>query len=189
MININGDRSNDDGQQPTTIPECSCFSQEEQLPMRDREDPLLSTHIDCQPETITNMNNDLIDDRQNNTENNSITITNLSDSNSLLVSSAPLLISVSRPSSAISATKENKTIEHLPKEKEEKKEEQQGDDDYKADEEKKNNSSFINDYHASRILVRNVPYRYCISRNSFVFIDTPLSSCTTIVDDKRIHLS
>jgi len=125
--------------------------------MKKKQDSSLPP-IECQTETIININNELVDDQQTNNENRSIMITNPFDSNSLLsFSSSPLLIPIS-PFSSTSTTNESDTIEPLLKEKEEEKkkeEEQHCNDDFNLDEEKKNNSSFIYDYHASGIILIN----------------------------------
>jgi hypothetical protein len=126
--------------------------------MKKKQD-LLLLPIECQNETITNINNNLLSDQQTNNENSLLMIANPSDSNSLLSpfsSSSPPLISISSSTLTLT-TNANDTIEPLPKEKEEEKkeEEQHCNDDYNLDEEKKNNSSFVYDYHASGIILIN----------------------------------
>ncbi|CAF4378850.1 unnamed protein product [Rotaria sp. Silwood2] len=163
LISTNVDKNNDDGQLPvTTISEDICLPEEETT-MRKKQGPL-SPDTDYQTETLANIHND---NQQTNNENSSIIITNTLDSNLFSSSSSPsssssTLISIF-PSSLTSSTNESKTIEYLPKEKEEKKEEQQHCDDvYNVGEEKKNNSSFVHDYHASGIILRNDELRQTV---------------------------
>jgi uncharacterized protein YxeA len=153
--NIDVGKNNNDGQ-----------LLDEEISMKKKQDPLLSL-VECQIETITNINyNNSLDNQQTNHENSSTMITNPIHSNVLLSSvvspscssSSPLLISIS-PSSLMVTANENDTFEPLLKEKEEeeekKEEEQRCNDDYNLDGEKKNNSSFVHNYHASRILLIN----------------------------------
>jgi hypothetical protein len=132
--------------------------------MKKKQDLLLSSSTECQPETITTNNNELVDSQQSHNENSSIMATNPFDSNSVLSafssSSSPPLISISSSSLTLT-TNENNTVEPLVKEKEEEKEEEEEEeqkrcsDDYNLDEEKKNNSSFVYDHHASGIILIN----------------------------------
>ena len=136
--------------------------------MKTKQDPSFPPG-ECQSETITNINNDLVDEPPTNDQNSSSTmIINPSDSNIFLSSSSssssPLLISISPTHSSSPSftltTNENDTFEPLVEEiqkKEERKEEDEEryNDDYNLDEEKKNNSSLVYDYHASGILLIN----------------------------------
>ena len=156
MSNPDVEKNDDDGQLLLTV-------LDEDETMKKTQEPLFPP-VECQTETITNINNDLVADQETNHENSSTRITNPSNSNlslSSLVSSPPF-VSVSPSSSSSSstfATNENDTFEPLVKEKEEeeekKEEEQRCNDDYNLDEEKKNNSSCVHDYHAPGILLIN----------------------------------
>ncbi|CAF1146701.1 unnamed protein product [Adineta steineri] len=154
MIITDVSKNNDDGQLPVTVSEVICLSEEE-IMMRVKQGPLLSTTMECPTDTITNLNHESVDNQLTNEENSSAVITNPSDSN--LMSSSLPLISIAPPPSLTLTTDENKSIEPLSKEKGEEKieEEQRCNDDYNADEEKKNISSFIHDYHASGIILIN----------------------------------
>ncbi len=154
-INAEVEKHNIDGQPPITV-------LEEDIMKEDSSSP----PIECQTETTTNLNNDLLTNQQTNQENSSIMRTNPFDSNSLLSSSfasssssspPPPLISIS-PSTLTLTTNEKNISESLPREKEEeekKEEEQHCNDDHNLDAEKKNNSSFVYDYHASGIILIN----------------------------------
>ena len=129
--------------------------------MKIKQDPL-SPPNECQCETITNIDNDLVDEQETNHPKSSTTIIDPLDSDitSSVVSSSPLLISISPSSSSSSpsltlTTNENDTFEPFVEEEERKEEEQRCNDDYNLDEEKKNNSSLVYDYHASGILLIN----------------------------------
>jgi hypothetical protein len=158
LISTDAGKINDDKQLPVTISEVICLSDEEII-MRKKQGPSISTSTEYQIETITNVNNDLVDNQPTNVENSSEIITNPSDSN-LMPSfpSSSSLISISSPPSLMLTTDENKPIEPLSKEKDEEKieeEQQRCNDDYNVDEEKKNTSSFVHDYHASGIILIN----------------------------------
>lgn len=154
LIHANADKNNDDGQFPVNASELVCLSEEETM-MRKKESPSLS-YTDCQTEVITNIHNDsIVDDQQTSNQHDSVIITNPVESN---------LLSSIDSSSLTLTTNENKTNEYLLKEKEEeKKEEQQHcSDDYNVEEEKKNNSSFVHDYHAPGIILRNDELRQTV---------------------------
>jgi hypothetical protein len=144
LINYHAGKNNDDRQLPATVSEFICLSEEE-ITMREKQGPLLSSSTECQRETITNIINNFDDDDQQTSNENNLFVSNLSSSSSLTTT-----------------TNGNKTSEHLPKENEQEEEEeekkkeiQRCDDDYYIDEEKKNNSSFVHDDHASGILLIN----------------------------------
>lgn len=106
------------------------------------------------------MNNDLVDEQETIDPKDSTMIINPLDADitSSVVSSSPLLISISPSSSSslLLTTNENDTFEPLvEEERKEEEEEQRCNDGYNLDEEKKNNSSLVYDYHASGILLIN----------------------------------
>ncbi len=147
------DCKNNDIQQPlTTVSELLTDEKNvhEDMTTKTNDEPILSS-IECQKETIINMNNDIVHHEQMDINNSEI-ITDLSSLNS--PSSSLLLIS----SSLTTNTNENKSIEFLLKEtdeEEEKKREEEDCDDDNVDVEKKNNCNVECNYHASGTILIN----------------------------------